>query len=220
VGVLGPVAAVQGRSEGAHVLQRPKVDVDARLVARRVDGGLGGRVFGVRHLEHHLHVVVGAGAAGPAVEVPLPRRRDEEVVLARVELQPSRCRTKRPKSDGELLLFTGFITDCNYAGIRLTDPTTIVLLLRHIVDDVLLQVLVPFSGGAPVPGADQIHLVVLPWHITLIDVHDVVGVVNPEDGVGRVPVQVVHPGGTGGGEGGQQADQHLHESSHHPPTKP
>ena len=43
-----------------------------------------------------LHVVVGAGAAGPAVEVPLPRRRDEEVVLARVELQPSRRRTKRP----------------------------------------------------------------------------------------------------------------------------
>jgi len=220
VGVLGPVAPVQGRSEGAHVLQRPQVDVDAGLVARRVDGGLGGRVLRVRHLEHHLHVVVGAGPAGPAVEVALPRRGDEEVVLARVELQPSWCRTKRPESDGELLLFTGFITDCDYAGIRLTDATTIILLLGHVVDDVLLQVLVPVPGGAPVPRADQVHLVVLPRHVTLIYVHDVVGVVDPEDGVGRVPVQVVYPGGPGGGEGGQQTDQHLHESSHHPPTKP
>ena len=45
-----------------------------------------------------LHVVVGAGPAGPAVEVALPRRGDEEVVLARVELQPPWCRTKRPKN--------------------------------------------------------------------------------------------------------------------------
>ena len=49
-----------------------------------------------------LHVVVGAGAAGPAVEVPLPRRRDEEVVLARVEFQPLRCRTKRPETPTNL----------------------------------------------------------------------------------------------------------------------
>ena len=45
-----------------------------------------------------LHVVVGAGAAGPAVQVPLPRRRDKEVVLPRVELEPSGGGTKRPEN--------------------------------------------------------------------------------------------------------------------------
>ena len=45
-----------------------------------------------------LHVVYGAGPPDPPVQVPLPRGRDEEVVLAGVELQPPGGRAKRSET--------------------------------------------------------------------------------------------------------------------------
>ena len=50
----------------------------------------------VQHLEDHLHVVGGAGAADPPVEVRPGAGRDEVIVLARVELQTPRTGTEWP----------------------------------------------------------------------------------------------------------------------------
>ena len=66
----------------------------------RLPGSVDGRgrppVWGVRHLEDHLHVVGGAGAADPPVEVRPGAGGDEVIVLARVELQTPRTGTEWP----------------------------------------------------------------------------------------------------------------------------
>ena len=41
-----------------------------------------------------------------------------------------------PESDGELELSVRLVTDGHHPGVGLTDPTTVVLLLAHVVDDV------------------------------------------------------------------------------------
>ena len=72
---------------GRHLRPLPgRVDGRARLVL----GQLG-------HLEDDLHVVGGAGAAHPPVEVRPGAGGDEVVVLAGVELQASRAGAEWPE---------------------------------------------------------------------------------------------------------------------------
>ena len=56
----------------------------------------------VAHLEDHLHVVGGAAAADPAVEVFSRRGGDEVVVVTRLELQATRGWREGPEGDGEV----------------------------------------------------------------------------------------------------------------------
>lgn len=59
-----------------------------------VDGGGRLVVGGLRHLEDDLHVVGGAGASVPPVEVGPGAGGDEVIVLARVELQAAGAGTE------------------------------------------------------------------------------------------------------------------------------
>ena len=43
---------------------------------------------------------------------------------------------KKPECDGELKLPVGLVADGDHPRVGLADPTTVVLLLAHIVDDV------------------------------------------------------------------------------------
>ena len=143
----------------------------------------------VGHLELHLHVVRGALAAEPSVQVPVGRGRYEVVVLAGVKLHAVGGRREGPERDGEVheLVRLGALRD--HPGVGAHDAAGVVLLLVDAVDDVGLHLV---GQRAPlVERADDIDLIVLPRLVAAVDVDDVVGVVYPKYGVARVPVHVV-----------------------------
>ena len=75
--------------DGSHIVSvlRLRLGLLRHELPGHVDGG-GRLVVGAgRHLEDDLHVVGGAGAAVPLVELSPGAGGDEVVVLARVELQ-------------------------------------------------------------------------------------------------------------------------------------
>ena len=150
--------------------------IDQRRVASRAV------LLPLRHLEDHLHVVGGAEAPDPPVEIPPGGGGDEVVVLTGSELQTSRRGTEVPEGDGEVLELLRLVADGHNLGSGTCHTTGLELVLADAVDDVLLQ---------RVLGTDDIELVVLPGEVAVVDVHDVVGVVYPEDGVGAVPVDHV-----------------------------
>ena len=91
--LLGP--AVEASVELPDVLDGsdvvPVLGRHLRPLPGRVDGGAGLVLPHLGHLEDDLHVVGGAGAAHPPVEVGPGAGGDEVVVLAGVELQTSRA---------------------------------------------------------------------------------------------------------------------------------
>ena len=77
--------------------------------------------------------------------------------------------------------------NCDNLGLWIGDATRVILLAADAVDDMPFGELNARLGY----GANDVDLVVFPWQVASIDVHDVVGVVQPEHGVGLVPVDVV-----------------------------
>ena len=120
----------------------------------------------------------GAESSRPPVKVPRGRGGDEVVGLSRLELQTTWSRTKRSERNGKILECSGFITYCNNLRSRIGNPARDILLLTHGVDNMLLTRV----------GADQVHLIVICSHVPTVHVQDVVRIVDPEHGVGRVPV--------------------------------
>lgn len=144
------------------------------------------------HLEHDLHVVRGAASAYSPVQVVAGRRRDEVVVVAGEELQPSRLRRERPERYREVHQLVRFVADGDDARVRVRYPTRFVFVFGHVVDDVLLHLFV--SRARDVHRTDQVHLVVLELEVVAIHVDDVVGVVDAKYGVRGVPVYRVELG--------------------------
>jgi len=192
---------VETSPKTADRLYRSHILVLLHPVPRPVDRRLPVVVHGVPlllrlaggHLEDHLHVVRRAAASNPSMQVSSARGGYEVVVLARSELETSRCWTETPEGDGELELPVGLVADGDHPRVRLADPTAVVLLLAHVVDDVPLSLLPPSRTPAmPCHWADDVQLVVLEGQVARVHVHDVVRVVDPEDRVGAVPVEAVH----------------------------
>ena len=73
-----------------------------------------------------------------------------------------------PECNGELLVGVWLVADGHHAGLLLADDAAVVLLPGHAVDDVLLH-LSPLHGQVlpPVPGTDQVQLVILPRQVAL-----------------------------------------------------
>ena len=157
------------------------VEVDLDQVVRLLLDGV------VRHSELHLHVVGGAEAPDPPVEIPPGGGGDEVVVLARLELHPSWCGGEGPEGDGEVHEGAGLVADGHYLGSGACHTTGLELLLGDAVDDVLLL---------GVFRTDQVELVVLPGKVPGVDVQHVI--LRPELGVGGVPVEEVCLHGRGG----------------------
>ena len=143
----------------------------------------------LRHFKDHLHVVGPAPASRPPVEVLVGGGGDEVVLLARGELQGPGCGGEGSEGDGEVHEGPGPVADRHYPRPGTAHSTRLELLPVHAVDDVLL-LLPPLL---PHHGADEVHLVVLPRQITLVD-HDSDGV-PAEAGRGRVPVHIADFGG-------------------------
>lgn len=99
-------------------------------------------------------------------------------------------RRERPERYREIHEFIRFVTHGDYPWIRIRYPARLVLILRHVVDDVLLHLLLVF-GTRRVNGTDQVHLIVLELDVVTIHVDHVIRIVYPEDGVRRVPMDRV-----------------------------
>jgi len=85
----------------------------------------------------------------------------------------------------------GFVTHGNDSRVRRRDLTVLKLLSADIVDDVFFDVSCPRAFA--VERADDVGLVVLPGQVSGVHVDDIVCIVDPEHGVCRVPINVVHP---------------------------
>lgn len=171
-----------------------------------------GRVWG--HLEDHFHVEGGAGASDPAMDVRPGGGGNEIIVLPRSKFQAARRGGEGAECDGEVHEVMGLVADGNYPRVGLGDAAGIVLGFVDAVDNVLLVTFrVPFSLF--VHGAHYVDLVILPGVVACVDVDDVVGVVNAEDGVGGVPVDAVHCGADHWVEAAKEAPsnyQHFHDN--------
>ena len=195
--VVDVVAGVDGRGLGAVVVHGDGVGGCGVLL--RCDGPVDGRgdrgccnrdtgerfiLLARPHLDHHLHVVGGAVAARPPVQVHGRGRGDEVVGLARLELQRRGVGAEAPERYGKVAEALRLVAHCHNLWSRVGDPAAEVLVLGHAVDDVLL----------PGVGTDDVQLVVLRGHAALVHLQHVVRVIQPEDGVGTVPVHKVGVG--------------------------
>jgi len=81
------------------------------------------------------------------------------------------------------------VADGDDSRIRVGDPTGVVLVFADTVDDVGLDVI--YVSSRSIDGTDDVDLVILPRFVAAVDVDDVIGVVDAEDRVRRVPVNVV-----------------------------
>ena len=187
---------------------------DLPAAAHHGGGGGGGPPGGgehhgrlpLRHLEYHLHVVSGAEPACSPVEIFPGGGGDEIVILTGSELQPPRGGAEVPEGDGEVLELLGFVADGHNLGSLITDPAGLELVLTDAVDDVLL---------CRVLGTDEVQLVVLPGQVAHVHINHIVRVVQPEDGVGRVPEHEVGLDGCGSeAEGREDQDRGEDHAGH------
>ena len=107
---------------------------------------------------------------------------DEIVILTRFELQSTRGGAEVTEGDGKVLELLGFVANSDNGWSVVTHSTRVEVLLGHAVDHVLL---------ASVLGTDQVELVILPGQIPIVDIHNVICVVDGEDGICRVPINFV-----------------------------
>ena len=147
----------------------------------------GGQLRGVPVLgdpEDHLHVVAGAPAAHPTVDVLGVTGGDEVVVAARPELQAPGGRREGPEGDGEVHEGLRPVTDGHDPWPGVGHAAAVKLLLLDAVDDVLLGV----EGAGFVDRTDEVDLVVLGGRVALV--HDHCGGLAGLAGRSGVPVDV------------------------------
>jgi len=132
----------------------------------------------VRHFEDHLHVVGRTEATNSFVNILAVRSWDEVNILSRLEFKSSRDWTERSECNCKELEALRLITNCHNFGFGVGNPAGIKFLFRYTVDHMFLL---------RVEWTDDVDLIVFPRKISLVDIHDMVGVVNSKHGVGCVP---------------------------------
>ncbi len=150
-----------------------------------------GFMFVLSNMESHFHIVRGTASSHSPMEVILWRGGNEVVTMTRPELEATWCWCEWPESDGEVHQLMGPIANGNDFGIGLCDPTRIIFLFCHTIDDVL------FLRGVCVCArlidrAHNVDLIILPRVVATIDLDDVVMFVSSKEGVRGVPMDVVH----------------------------
>ena len=161
-------------SQGGHFPRFIKVDLDQIIFLFHPV---------ISHFEDHPHVVGGAVSPHPPVQVPPGGGGDEIIVLSRLELQAPWGGTERPERYGEVHEAFRLVTYGHYFRSVTGHSARLELLLRHAVHHVLLL---------GVLGADQVELVILPREVPVVDIHDVICVVDAEEGICRVPINFVN----------------------------
>ncbi len=106
------------------------------------------------------------------------KRTDKIVILSGSEFKPSGLRREWTEGDGKVHELVRLVADGNDPRVWIGDAARVVLLLRHVVNDVLLRVVFVRSGR--VNWTDDVHLVVLERNVVLVHVDYVIRIVYPE----------------------------------------
>ena len=83
----------------------------------------------------------------------------------------------------------GFAANGHHRWFGISDAARFVFFAADTVDDMPFGV---SNGGSTADRANDVDLVVFPGKIASIDIHNVIGIVQAEHGVGSVPVDVVN----------------------------
>lgn len=83
----------------------------------------------------------------------------------------------------------GFAANGHHRWFGISDAARFVFFAADTVDDMPFGV---SNGGSAADRANDVDLVVFPGKIASIDIHNVIGIVQAEHGVGSVPVDVVN----------------------------
>jgi len=138
----------------------------------------------VSNFKDHLHIVGGTESTNFSVDIISVWGRDEINVLSRFELEASGDGTERPEGDGEVLEALRFVTNSHNLWSRVGYPAGIKLLLGDTVDHMFLL---------GVEWTDDVDLVVLPGKVSLVNIHNMLGVINPKYRIGWIPENQMAP---------------------------
>ena len=105
-----------------------------------------------------------------------------------MELQASRCGRERSESDGKVQQLMGLAANSHNFRFRIGDPTRIIFFPTDTVDDMPLWI----QSACLRLGTNQVDLVIFPGLVSDVDIDHVIGIVQPEHGIGSVPVDVVN----------------------------
>ena len=83
----------------------------------------------------------------------------------------------------------GFAANGHHRWFGISDAARFVFFAADTVDDMPFGV---SNGGSAADRANNVDLVVFPGKIASIDIHNMIGIVQAEHGVGSVPVDVVN----------------------------
>lgn len=151
----------------------------------------------VPHFEHNLHVVRGATATDTSMQIISRARTNKVVVVPRKELQPAWLWRERPERNREIHQLEGLIAHGYDSRVGIRDTACLVLILAHVVDDILLDILI--FCPRRIHWTNQIRLVVFELRVPAVHIYDVIGVIYEEDAVGAIPVdrEGLRPAGDG-----------------------
>ena len=81
----------------------------------------------------------------------------------------------------------GFAANGHHRWLGISDAARFVFFAADTVDDMPFRVSVASSADR----ANDVDLVVFPGKVSSIDIHDMIGIVQAEHGIGSVPMDVV-----------------------------
>ena len=102
----------------------------------------------------------------------------------------------------------GFAANSHHRRLGISDAARFVFFAADTIDDMPFGV----SIGSAADRANDVDLVVFPGKIASIDIHNVIGIVQAEHGVGSVPVDVVNFLALGHSNGKHQDSETKHLS--------
>ena len=102
----------------------------------------------------------------------------------------------------------GFAANGHHRRLGISDAARFVFFAADTIDDMPFGV----SIGSTANRANDVDLVVFPGKIASIDIHNVIGIVQAEHGVGSVPVDVVNFLALGHSNGKHQDSETKHLS--------
>ena len=142
----------------------------------------------VWHLKDHFHIIRRTAPADSSVQIFRRRCGDEIVILSGMKLQTSGSGRKWSKCDGEIQQLVRFAANGYNFGPRISNATRFIFFTADTVNDMPFGHLDIGFGN----WANDIDLIIFPRQVARVDIHNVIGVVQSEHGVGSVPVDVMN----------------------------
>ena len=113
------------------------------------------------------------------MDVSLCGGGDQIVILSRFKLESSGSGAEGSECDGEVHELLRFVANCHNFWPWISHSAIVKLFFRNTVDDMLFK---------RVMRTNEIQLIILPWKVSVIHIHDMISIVYSEYGIGGVPI--------------------------------